>query len=667
MHRVFLRRAPWARFDGLAASSRISLPRSAGRSLVSTAHRTQLERPANPSTHATRVKEENAAGESEAPSTHIPWYLQEEGLPLEPEQVASRDKLPELPEDPPQILPVLLDYTFKDLGLDELKLFDLRGLETPAALGANVIMVIGTARSVKHLNVSADRLCRWLRTNYKLTPYADGLLGRNELKIKLRRKARRARVATRSGATFDEKDDGITTGWICVNAGVVEKAPAPETPDPNFEGFGSVAAGTRVVVQIFTEEKRAETDLDGLWQSTLDRAERQQLRASQEQPDAPSPNVRSRAFHPTQPLSSDCENFSIPRSPVNLPFEQIRRIHSSRSIRSLHQDPTVGHVPPKMPVNAGMAGARATAGMSAESLLGHLSRLPDEKALWELGDGPADRSSTLFLQLFHGQLAKRSEEEAALARMELSCIAIARRHPAYSKESLCDAFKECSAVGYRVSDNLGLQVASALLTSRPTADAAAESPGWLPLVDRELALVVFNHLSLRGTDLLNLNILNPLYHAATLPAHESLDPHHGDPTLGSQILSWLAGAIDRPFHPDEARPFMATLFRNGDFDRFWTLWRRTALQGRPHPPADYAMLFQLHADLGDVRRARDVVTTWAPMMGRETPPVPVQGPVAEHLVRCILLVDPAIRDREAEGVRGGFVPLWAACREGLSR
>ena len=606
-------------------------------------------------------------GEVETPSTHIPWYLQEEGLPSEPEQVASRDKIPELPEDPPQILPGLLDYTFKDLGLDELKLFDLRGLETPAALGANVIMVIGTARSVKHLNVSADRLCRWLRTNHKLTPYADGLLGRNELKIKLRRKARRARMATRSGAAFDEKDDGITTGWICVNAGVVEKAPAPETPDPNFEGFGSVAAGTRVVVQIFTEEKRAETDLDGLWQSTLDRAERQKLRASQDQPDAPSPNVRSRAFHPTQPLSSDRENFAIPRSPINLPFEQTRRIHGSRSVRSLHQDPTIGRVPPDVSVNAAMAGGGATAGMSAESLLGHLARLPDEQALSELGDGPADRSSTLFLQLFHGQLAGRSDEEAALARMELSCIAVARRHPSYHKEGLCDAFKECSALGYRVSDNLGLQVALALLTERPAADPAAESRGWLPLADRELALVVLNHLSLRGTDLLNLNVLNPLYHAANLPAHDSLDPHPGDPTVGSQFLSWLAGAIDRPFHSDEARPFMTTLFRNGDFDRFWTLWRRTALHGRPHTPADYAMLFQLHADLGDVRRARDVVTTWAPMMGREAPPVPMQGPVAEHLMRCILLVDPAIRDREAEGVTGGFVPLWAACREGLSR
>lgn len=158
-------------------------------------------------------------------------------------------------------------------------MFDLRHLETPPALGANVIMIIGTARSVKHLNVAADRLCRWLRSTYKLSPYADGLLGRNELKIKLRRKARRARIASQSGAIVDEKDDGITTGWICVNAGVVEEAPVQEREDfQGFEGFGAINAGTRVVVQMFTEDKRAEVDLDGLWQGNLDRARRQKQR-----------------------------------------------------------------------------------------------------------------------------------------------------------------------------------------------------------------------------------------------------------------------------------------------------------------------------------------------------------------------------------------------------
>ena len=181
-------------------------------------------------------------------------------------------------------------------------------------------MLIATARSIKHLNVSADRLCRFLRTNYKLSPYADGLLGRNELKLKLRRKARRQRLAASVGNTVDASsrglgsDDGITTGWICVNLGVVpadvdqetsvagteyatgeeatpeheeveeeEEYQNPTTkPDDGYAGFGSVSTSPRIVVQMFTEEKRAEVDLEGLWEARETRRERKEDKREQD-------------------------------------------------------------------------------------------------------------------------------------------------------------------------------------------------------------------------------------------------------------------------------------------------------------------------------------------------------------------------------------------------
>jgi hypothetical protein len=158
---------------------------------------------------------------------------------------------------------------------------------------------------VKHLNVSADRFCRWLRSNYKLRPYADGLLGRNELKLKLRRRARRLKLAQSVGNTLEaSKDDGITTGWICVNLGSVEgvgddahvteetataTAQAAqdsqsvgdgiESADYGYIGFGSRSTAPRIVVQMFTEEKRAEMDLEGLWEfRTTRRAAKDQKR-----------------------------------------------------------------------------------------------------------------------------------------------------------------------------------------------------------------------------------------------------------------------------------------------------------------------------------------------------------------------------------------------------
>lgn len=188
-------------------------------------------------------------------------------------------------------------------------------------------MIIGTARSHKHLNTSADRFCRWLRSTYKLRPYADGLLGRNELKLKLRRRNRRLKLAQSVGNTtaigaedgVGKYDSGITTGWICCNIGAVgEPTPAdnidhtadasdevehavlsakdqeriledeeaeyinPAEDDFKYRGFGSVSNAPRIVVQMFTEDKRLEMDLEGLWESRIQRREKKEERRDQE-------------------------------------------------------------------------------------------------------------------------------------------------------------------------------------------------------------------------------------------------------------------------------------------------------------------------------------------------------------------------------------------------
>jgi Ribosomal silencing factor during starvation len=279
------------------------------------------------------VPESLAHSSATSSSDPIPWYLQVDtpNPPASSHPLADRQLIPDLPEKSPSILSPMLSYLSVKSGLDNLTILDLRSLDPPPALGANLLMIIGTARSVKHLNVSADRFCRWLRSNHKLRPFADGLLGRNELKLKLRRKARRAKLAASVGNTMYEKgggaDDGITTGWICVNVGQVEdgivedareqgevtpesvkeqgvEAVAeggskeggfsdmvegaameeeeeyenPETSsedqDDAYIGFGSRPTAPRIVVQMFTEEKRAELDLEGLWQDRSTRRTR---------------------------------------------------------------------------------------------------------------------------------------------------------------------------------------------------------------------------------------------------------------------------------------------------------------------------------------------------------------------------------------------------------
>lgn len=217
-------------------------------------------------------KEEEEQDEEPLGVSAIPWYLQVQTPSPAPQPLSDRQRIPDLPESPPPILEPLLQQISVDLGMDSLSLLDLRNLDPPPALGANLIMIIGTARSEKHLHVSADRLCRWLRSNYKLRPDADGLLGRNELKLKLRRKNRRAKLM---GSSADENsDDGVRTGWVCVDVGSVDSPgnSAEDEPAPqDFVGFGRRTDGVKLVVQMLTEEKREEIDLEKLWGGILKR------------------------------------------------------------------------------------------------------------------------------------------------------------------------------------------------------------------------------------------------------------------------------------------------------------------------------------------------------------------------------------------------------------
>ena len=101
----------------------------------------------------------------------------------------------------------------------------------------------------------------------------------------MRRKARRTWILSAAGvgakATGDgEIDDGIRTGWVCVNVGRVESGELPvdkkmEDEGQGFVGFGTRRGGCSVVVQMLTEEKRGELDMERLWLDMLEQNRRE--------------------------------------------------------------------------------------------------------------------------------------------------------------------------------------------------------------------------------------------------------------------------------------------------------------------------------------------------------------------------------------------------------
>ncbi|KAK3900532.1 hypothetical protein C8A05DRAFT_35836 [Staphylotrichum tortipilum] len=237
-----------------------------------------IEEHAEPERAADGEKTDDAAAAAGAAgsdsASDVPWYLQVEA-PRHPTLVHEQAPLPPIPHNSPKLTEPLLKYIADELGLDSLSLLDLRNLDPPPALGPSLLMIFGTARSERHLHVSADRLVRWLRGR-GVAASADGLLGRNELKTKLRRIARKAKLMGTSGVP-PGGDDGITTGWVCVSLGMVGGSHEEillYDDEGRPTGFGVPQTGTTMVVQLMTEARRAEMDLESLWGGMLKRSKK---------------------------------------------------------------------------------------------------------------------------------------------------------------------------------------------------------------------------------------------------------------------------------------------------------------------------------------------------------------------------------------------------------
>ncbi|KAH8911132.1 hypothetical protein BR93DRAFT_934657 [Coniochaeta sp. PMI_546] len=206
---------------------------------------------------------------SEANDEDVPWYLQVEP-PKHPTLIVEPPPLPDVPEGAPKVVEQLVKFTSDELGMEDIEILDLRNLDPPPALGPGLLMLFGTARSERHLHVSADRLVRWFRGR-GISADADGLLGRNELKIRVRRNARKMKRLGH-GYAQREHDDGISTQWVCVNAGTVSWVEGESEvvgTDGRVSGFGVPQVGSTVVVQMFTKSRRTEFDLEGYWKKKL--------------------------------------------------------------------------------------------------------------------------------------------------------------------------------------------------------------------------------------------------------------------------------------------------------------------------------------------------------------------------------------------------------------
>ncbi|KAI9705463.1 MAG: ATPase synthesis protein 25 mitochondrial [Candelina mexicana] len=500
----------------------------------------------------------------------LPWYLQVQTPQPAASPLFARQSIPEVPSNSPDLLHPLLEHISIDLGLDNLTLFDLRELDPPPALGTNLLMVLGTARSEKHLHVSADRLCRWLRTSHTLSPYADGLLGRNELKLKLRRRARRTKLLSSVGASDrGNTDDGIRTGWICVNVGRLENGPAAaeNLEEDGIVGFGSPNSGVKVVVQMLTEEKRNEIDLESLWGGMLERKARREAKMDgllhqSSDPEASDltpqdlkrqasslasakltrflPTVdkiqtsQRRAFHSVAhtDLSNTAQPPPFEYDESELPSVEPRIQHAYESIPQQDLDTMT---PPTDPNGEEVAHQRfagsetsrtqidfANAGkaLTLRALLNHLRSLPREDAQEILGRGSNDATSTSFLASFHNAIPPFPSYAHWECRIEMHCYAVELGHPGYSKSSLLKLLHKIQESGVDISEETLQLMFETILNGKGLAQSVVETV--VSEKDIGMAMHVLETMSSRGYNVVTEGIIVLLHeavHFATRIAH----------------------------------------------------------------------------------------------------------------------------------------------------
>ncbi|KAF4444627.1 ATPase synthesis 25 mitochondrial [Fusarium acutatum] len=283
-----------------------------------------------------------ATEEAEDPED-VPWFLEVEP-PRHPENQHAV-QLPKIPEGAPEVLEPMVKYIFEDMGLDEISMLDMRDLDPPAALGPNLIMLFATARSERHLHISSGRFVRWLRKNHNISARADGLIGPGELRTKLRRLRKKAKLMGTNTAIIPGGDNGISTGWVCVNfssnSDNIDEA-AKVDDSGRFSGFGAPQTGTTVVIQCMTESRRAELDLESLWQTVLKKSLRENKQARGEKINSPEELDELVATKVQLPKSESAQQWQA----LQKASQQQRRAYTT-SARRLSQEPShIAHTSP---------------------------------------------------------------------------------------------------------------------------------------------------------------------------------------------------------------------------------------------------------------------------------------------------------------------------------
>ena len=512
-------------------------------------------------------------------------------------------------------------------------------------------------------------MCRWLRREYKLAAHADGLLGRNELKLKLKRKAGKAKMMTAAGGQpATDADDGVSTGWICINVGNVAGGEQEPEHDPSFIGFGPRTSGTKLVVQLMTEEKRGEIDLEGLWRGVMDKSSRRAERIStareeseavdpEMDPDTTSARVQSPAISVTSRSGSYAPTQAGPT------YQQTRGFHSAQQCR--------------VEENGGAMSSDAADSIETLRSLPHadfLSTLSEDNPLF-------NKDTVTALLCLEKPFPYRTHWQA---RLRLCALELQHGLNHYSRRPIRNMLREMQKTEFPIPRECFIEALHAILF--------APHPVSLNMEDQELAthyafrfslgaaLDELERMQAHGYTVADPDVFWAMHtavlHASFVVRYDMEEPwmswDHALTTpmvrqMQHKILTVMrillpqrsmfdapAVDVDSANTEDTYFRFLESYLQTQDWSAFWNVFRGYASAMAHRGPALYAFMFHGVAATGHANMAYEVLEEYVPEMDRERPPVRIDGDVdlASAVRECMNVAGRDVAGKRWDWVRG---------------
>jgi hypothetical protein len=419
-------------------------------------------------------------------------------------------------------------------------------------------------------------------------------------------------------------DDGISTGWICVNLGTIgwsDKEAEVVDADGEFSGFGVTLTGTTVVVQMFTESRREELDLESLWTGIANKNLEHAMNQGRVERGSASDN---RWLSGGDASSSQRRMFST----------------SSRRLAAHAGDGLDGYL--RAANFAQEAGFSDTTSDTAntvkllEQMDAYLTSLPSSSVVQALRRGELSESgkASAFLRLFDRALMNLPVSERWGPRLRLQLTARKLGMAEWGLGDVAELVDELQVHGISSGRDQYADLIQAIFAHPAKDDAGLQEQS-------KLAMKVIDTMYERGQEVLSNDTVTAAIESLVRSGARGAETER----LRS-ALEYLLEQADLPCMDEKLLiRLLAAYAGEGNWDKFWKIWRIPPRFQAGRSPDMYIFMFRLFADTRHQGLCIDAVRRCFHEMAHEDPPVHVRGAVLEALKACI-----QVADHEAEAI-----------------